>query len=523
MFNASSFIRQLRASDPGALDELRRMAISPLERLAARYADLTAERASDASFIQRGLIFCRLWLYHLTPVELGRLDDTPRPADAVRAAVQVALARYFSPHRAQKILEEYPSDSSREVSSTSLVGTVPRFRVELSFKPLEDVGGDFFDVSTDEDPLRVVVGDVAGHGWLAFLVAEGCRRLIGAVARETPRPEAVLERLHAELRPVLPEGLYVEISITLIERNGTAHSAFSGRCWRLHCRQADRTLNVDRLGGLFVGLNVDWSEDSFEACECQMDDGDELVLGSDGVFEQLTPDGRMLASRLDELATTPLPAGTSLHDLVWGLYESAAEECPPKDDATLLSVRRRPPTCDECPEHLCPDLAERQLLSAHLKESPAAESLYRLLCDKVRRSVLQIVPNDADADDVLQIAFFRLIRKLHQWKHDCPLCLFFRVIAVREALRVRESQRNRRTVELDDRFEVAGGGAVSLELRECLETKARSFPVAWREVLRMKLDGVPHDQIAKALGIRSRATIQTWLARMREVFRDCVG
>lgn len=527
--SASDFIRRLRASDPDSLDELRRMATPCLERLASQHAERGTYRESNERFVERGMVFCRLWLLHLSADQVSRLDAGSDPVKAVGAAVQVALVRYFSRRRTDAMAADSPSGGVAGDVSTSNVSNVPRFRIELSVRPLEEVGGDFTDVSSAEGlgpalgMVRVVVGDVAGHGWLAHLVAEGCRRLIPLVSERAARPEEILEGLHAELRPVMPAGVYVEISAALFEPGGTARAAYSGHCWQLLGRRSGRSLSIERLGGMFVGLDFDWSEDCFEARESCLEVGDELVLGSDGIFEQPASDGRMLSSHLDDLAANPFPDDVSLHELVWGLYESAAQDSPPKDDATLVSVRRRPPTCDECPELICPDLCEQQLLSPNLKDSPAAEGLYRLLCDKVRRSVLQIVPNESDADDVMQIAFFRLIRKLHQWKHDCPLCLFFRVIAVREALRLREAQRNRRTVSLDEGFDVAAGGAVSVELRDCLEAKTRSFPLAWREVLRMKLDGVPHEQIARELGVRSRATIQTWLSRMREVFRDCVS
>ena len=65
--------------------------------------------------------------------------------------------------------------------------------------------------------------------------------------------------------------------------------------------------------------------------------GDEILLATDGVFDQLAAEGAVLGAGLPEELAGPGP----LLQRVRALLDRALERAPQKDDITLVLIRRR--------------------------------------------------------------------------------------------------------------------------------------------------------------------------------------
>ncbi|HWE85609.1 MAG TPA: PP2C family protein-serine/threonine phosphatase, partial [Terracidiphilus sp.] len=101
--------------------------------------------------------------------------------------------------------------------STHLPET-PGLAIESEYQPSREVGGDFFQVLPLDDGVLVVVGDVAGKGIEAGMLASLIVGSIRTAAAFTSDPERILALLNERLQG---RGLVTCLALR-VERNGTA-------------------------------------------------------------------------------------------------------------------------------------------------------------------------------------------------------------------------------------------------------------------------------------------------------------
>jgi serine phosphatase RsbU (regulator of sigma subunit) len=67
-------------------------------------------------------------------------------------------------------------------------------------------------------------------------------------------------------------------------------------------------------------------------------EGDELMIASDGLFEQRDGDDHQLRDSLADRARQRLLAGQSLHDTFLEILKETIMACPQRDDVTVVTV-----------------------------------------------------------------------------------------------------------------------------------------------------------------------------------------
>jgi phosphoserine phosphatase RsbU/P len=221
------------------------------------------------------------------------------------------------------------------------------YSFQTVFLPSEKIGafwfgGDWYGGRREDDgTLWLIVADITGHGYAAYLLANALpavwrrywteRRFI---ARE---PADVLAAMHDLLLDCLPEDVYVECTLLRLDPDGRVTVGPAGGS-RLLLHQGGRgRVELLKLRGLWLGYERPSTQDQHT---CVLEVGDELLLGTDGVFDQLIDYngpggdlGRLIAESLDR---------GSLLDAVQNVLRRALREQPQKDDITFVTVRRRP-------------------------------------------------------------------------------------------------------------------------------------------------------------------------------------
>lgn len=154
----------------------------------------------------------------------------------------------------------------------------------------------------------------------------------------------------------------------------------------------------------------------------------------------------------------------------------------------------------------------------------------------VYNMVFHITDNEADAADVLQNVFVKIIRGIKAFRGTSSLKTWIYRIAVREALNYRRGwfRRSRREIaSIDDRrffLPAAGcpGGAKRQtpydwveqgERKEMIERALRSLPEPYRAVVVLReVEDLPYDEISDVLGV-AEGTVKSRLKRGRELLR----
>jgi hypothetical protein len=196
-------------------------------------------------------------------------------------------------------------------------------------------GGDWFGgVEAADGSLWVLLADVTGHGYYAYLLASAlpgvwqhCWELAGPA-----EPADLLAAMHGLLEGCLPEGIYAECTLARLTPQGEVTVAPAGGT-RFLIRRAGRA-DLMRLRGTWLGLLPPSPEDQRS---WQLEEGDELLLGTDGVFDHLAEVG-------GADALVRVPPGETLFEEAERLLRQALAKAPQTDDITMVLLRRRAPT-----------------------------------------------------------------------------------------------------------------------------------------------------------------------------------
>ena len=199
------------------------------------------------------------------------------------------------------------------------------------------VGGDFFDyVDLPSGGFGFIVGDVAGKGSPAALLAAAVLGMFSAEAMHQPGPASVITRLNHGLFRRAIESRFLTTFYGIVGRDGDFTSCNAGHnAPILVSASGIRRLDT---GGMVLGVfeNAQFDEETMA-----LQPGDIVVAFSDGVTEALNPAG-------DEFTDDRLLASVRAHQskspeaLVEGLLADVRAFCgdaTQSDDLTIVLVR----------------------------------------------------------------------------------------------------------------------------------------------------------------------------------------
>ena len=222
--------------------------------------------------------------------------------------------------------------------SAVLQSTVAAPDVHAVSIPARTFTGDFWFTRRTDDRLWFALGDVAGKGLPAALVMamiqEELEQRINSCARAGCDPATTMQRLHAFLRPLLPSNRFATVAIGWLRDDGLLTLVNGGHCPPLVLR-ADGRIEAIGSTGPVVGV---LERSRWESTTLTLDEGDKLLLYSDGVVEAMSPEGEEFGQHGIERA---LPArhasagavATAIVDAVRRHAEEARE-----DDLTVLVI-----------------------------------------------------------------------------------------------------------------------------------------------------------------------------------------
>lgn len=203
--------------------------------------------------------------------------------------------------------------------------------------PCKDIGGDFFDVVTNEDGLTVVITDVSGKGISAAILASILQGLIySQVVARVPLAEIASSANRFLCQRVQGEK-YATVVIVRVAPHGEMEVVNCGHVPPLLVASG----KSERLkhGGLPIGLIA---ETDYSSHKVQLRPGDRVVLVTDGVTEAENKEGDMFGE--DRLEEAAIGGEESCFELVFNAVKKFCGDTPLNDDCTLLELiyRGRP-------------------------------------------------------------------------------------------------------------------------------------------------------------------------------------
>ena len=160
----------------------------------------------------------------------------------------------------------------------------PEAKFSVMFRPLQEVGGDFYDViPIGEKVYDYVVADISGHDVGIALVTSALKMLFRQNCSILSTPRDAVFDINRAITSVLQPGQFVALTIVRINRK-------AGRAWVVNAggpspvlySAEDKSCRPVEVTGDLVGLFPDVS---FQLKEIKVSPGDRIFIFSDGLLD----------------------------------------------------------------------------------------------------------------------------------------------------------------------------------------------------------------------------------------------
>jgi serine phosphatase RsbU (regulator of sigma subunit) len=245
-------------------------------------------------------------------------------------SIVYAVYRFMleSGRRQTELEQEF--QSARELQQVIIpdrLPQVPGFAITSAYRPICEVGGDFFQILPLEGECAgstlIVIGDVSGKGLKAAMSVSLIVGSLRALARFTPRPADLLTELNRRLSGRMQGGFATCLAL-LLGPDGQSVVASAG-----HLAPFLNLRELTLPGSLPLGIVADTA---YEEMELDLRDNDHMVLYTDGLLEARAADGEIFSfGRLNRLfAGRPNAAEATEAGVAFGQ----------DDDITVLTITR---------------------------------------------------------------------------------------------------------------------------------------------------------------------------------------
>lgn len=222
---------------------------------------------------------------------------------------------------------------------------VPGLDLAVHFAPLEEAGGDLYDVSSlGPESWAIVIADVSGHGLAAAAVLALTHALGHAVQEQgtPPSPGAALALVNGALatRYLVNSGQFVTALAGWYEARTQVFKYASAGHPPPRLIRDDEVRRLDDVSGVPLGVDA---ESSYQEAVLQLRAGDRLVLFTDGITECMSAAGELFGDqRLDEALRAPTNGAAELLERIVHSVHAFRAGLPPKDDETCLVAAVKP-------------------------------------------------------------------------------------------------------------------------------------------------------------------------------------
>ena len=251
----------------------------------------------------------------------------------------------LAPH-VQRIIErervKAEIDAANRIQAALLPLSTPRLAgatVSSHYRAATEIGGDYFDfLEQPTGEIGIAFGDVAGHGLTSGIVMSMAKSALLVQVGYDSSPRAVLEVLNDIVIRTAPKRMMMTFFFGLLNP-ATQKLRFSsaGHLDPYVYRTATGKLEALSSWGFPLGIR---RRENFREHEVSFENGDRLILYSDGLIEAIDDDGEPFG--FERFEKTIVESGDQSADELKKSLLNAVKKFtrnrPPEDDQTLVVV-----------------------------------------------------------------------------------------------------------------------------------------------------------------------------------------
>ncbi|MGZ5433141.1 MAG: PP2C family protein-serine/threonine phosphatase [Thermoanaerobaculia bacterium] len=233
-------------------------------------------------------------------------------------------------------------DAANRIQAALLPLETPRLAgatVASHYRAATEIGGDYFDfLEQPTGEIGIAFGDVAGHGLTSGIVMSMAKSALMVQVDYDSSPRAVLEVLNHIVIRTAPKRMMMTFFFGLLNpTTQTLRFSSAGHLDPYVYRAATRKVESLSCWGFPLGIR---RREPFREHEVSFDDGDRLILYSDGLIEAVDDDGEPFG--FERFERTILASGRESADELKKSLLNAVKKFtrnrPPEDDQTLVVV-----------------------------------------------------------------------------------------------------------------------------------------------------------------------------------------
>jgi sigma-B regulation protein RsbU (phosphoserine phosphatase) len=259
------------------------------------------------------------------------------------AAIRVENARLLEQQMERQRLEhelQLASEIQQRFQPTA-PPQVPGYELQGISFPCYEIGGDYYDfIQRDDGKLVITLGDVSGKGTAAALLMSSLHAAVHAQCSAQDSIVETIEAVNRYLADNTPANRFVTLFYAELDPvTGILAFVNAGHNPPLIVHAGGTVENLSS-GGLPLGIKPDAV---FKEGRTRLQNGDVLVIYSDGVSEAPNPEGEEFGTaRLQDVVMRNLDASApGIRDRIEAGLTKFAQGTPASDDITLVIVKRQ--------------------------------------------------------------------------------------------------------------------------------------------------------------------------------------
>ncbi len=276
-------------------------------------------------------------LLHLDMKRCNRvLEETVRELEASREVIRLKTLE-------EKEKREQELALAQETQESLLPRCLPQFenfRIHAFNTPTRYVGGDFYDfLQLSSGEWMGVLADVSGKGMPAALLSSMVLGALSMEFRAGTQPHEVLKRINRLLCEKSLPSQFVTLFLFLQSPDGVGQFISAGHNPAYLFRSTTGMIEELAPDAGVLGL---FDSASFESRAFHLDQGDILVVYSDGLTDAGAPRGEMFGDkRLLEIIGREGPSGSqAVEQSLLKAIQDFTEGTPQTDDITFVIVEK---------------------------------------------------------------------------------------------------------------------------------------------------------------------------------------
>jgi len=207
---------------------------------------------------------------------------------AMFLASAFATTKHINTEGALQLRAENELEAARAVQQVLIpdeIPSVPGFKIESSYQPAGEVGGDFFQIlPLIGGGVLVVIGDVSGKGMPAAMTVSLLIGTLRTLAHYTSSPGEILAAMNRRMLVRSKDG-FTTCLVLRADPDGTLTIANAGHI-SPYCDGEELTIE----SGFPLGL---LAQSTYEEAQAELKPGAQITLLTDGVVEARTTTGEL--------------------------------------------------------------------------------------------------------------------------------------------------------------------------------------------------------------------------------------